>query len=187
MGCLCIMRQYENDNTIIAGFPIRAIAYLIDIAILNIVLIFVRVPVWFVRIFAYDSFLFRDILFKFSIYDIFLYILSAFYFIAMTYFEGATVGKRVMSLKVENINGQKLTLLNVIYRETIGRYLSSILFIGYLMIIGNRNKLSLHDRLCDTHVIYDYSQLTLIPTVKPDEKENIQQIQNTDDIDIEDI
>ena len=54
----------------------------------------------------------------------------------------------------ENING--LTLLNVIYRESIGRYLSKILlFAGYIAVGIDSKKRGFHDMLCDTRVVYD--------------------------------
>lgn len=72
----------------------------------------------------------------------------------MTYLTGATVGKRLMNLRVVACDDSKLTFVNVLYRETIGRYLSSLLFVGYLMIGVSETKQGLHDRLCDTQVIY---------------------------------
>ena len=49
-----------------------------------------------------------------------------------------------------------MTFINVLYRETIGKYLSAIAFIGYFMIAIDDEKRGLHDRLCDTRVIYNF-------------------------------
>ena len=72
----------------------------------------------------------------------------------MTYLTGATVGKRLFNLKVISVGSDKLSLWNVIYRETLGRYLSSIFLIGYIIIGVDKDKKALHDILCDTRVIY---------------------------------
>lgn len=95
--------------------------------------------------------------FDFSTWDIIIYLLSSFYFILLTYFKGATVGKFLLRIRVISDNNEngKLTLINAIYRETIGRYLSSLFFIGYLFIGATNDKRSLHDILCDTHVIFN--------------------------------
>lgn len=54
-------------------------------------------------------------------------------------------------------NGEKLTFINVLYRETIGKYLSGIaMFVGYFMIAVDEQKRGLHDILCDTRVIYNF-------------------------------
>mgnify|MGYP001129076922 FL=1 len=73
----------------------------------------------------------------------------------LTYGTGATLGKRAMGLRVVNVNGEKLSLFNLIYRETVGRFLSGLFMcIGYIMIGIDRQKRGLHDVLGDTRVIY---------------------------------
>ena len=75
----------------------------------------------------------------------------------MTYFCGATLGKKALKIKVIKQNREKLSLVDVIYRESIGRYLSGlIIFIGYIMIAVDSKKRGLHDILCDTFVIYNF-------------------------------
>ena len=61
-----------------------------------------------------------------------------------------------MNLRVISANDQKkLTFLNILYRETIGRFLSGFIFgIGYILIGIDKEKRGLHDILCDTRVIY---------------------------------
>lgn len=180
------MKTFGNDNFILAGFSVRLAAYFIDIIIVNILLCIIRFPMWIIRLFNKNMILFQPLLFDFNIYDIFLYIVSVFYFIIMLYYGGATIGKKLMKIKVVSTNGNKLTFLNIIYRETIGKYLSSIFFIGYIMIICDKYKKGLHDILCDTQVIYNKEQFALIPVAvsfpianenfevsEPDEKEDL--------------
>lgn len=76
----------------------------------------------------------------------------------MTYRYGATFGKMVMKIRVYKENEERLSIIDVIYRETIGRYLSSlILFIGYIFIGIDNRKRALHDMLCDTVVLYNFN------------------------------
>ena len=63
-----------------------------------------------------------------------------------------------MKIKVCKEHEEKLPIIDVIYRETIGRYLSGlILCIGYILIAFDNRKRALHDMLCDTVVIYNFS------------------------------
>ena len=74
----------------------------------------------------------------------------------MTYYCGGTLGKKLFKLKVCKATEEKLSLFTVIYRESIGRYLSGlILFIGYIIIGVDSKKRGLHDILSDTLVVYD--------------------------------
>ncbi len=132
----------------------RLAAYFIDMLLVGVVLLFVKIPMFFVGLQNPGNFLVSPLLFQFSLLDIVLYLAVSAYFIILTYQTGATVGKRLMNLRVVTIDDAPLTLLNVLYRETIGRYLSSLFFIGYILIGLNRDKRGLHDILCNTKVIY---------------------------------
>lgn len=149
------MQPLENNAVTPGGFFVRLTAYLIDLLLIGLILtLTVRLPLMLVQMLNPSSWFLSPILFRFSPYDIFLYLAGSAYFIVMTYMTGATVGKRLMNLRVVACDDSKLTFVNVLYRETIGRYLSSLLFIGYLMIGASETKQGLHDRLCDTQVIY---------------------------------
>ena len=159
MGCQCIMLIQENtnaNNIVYAGFFVRLAAYLVDIIIVALALSFFKLPMWIVSLLNPDIPLLQPILFKFSLWDIILYLVGASYFILMTYLKGFTVGKYLLRLKVvSSVTNGKLSLINIIYRETIGRYLSGIFYIGYLIIGASDNKRALHDRLCETLVTYN--------------------------------
>ena len=97
-----------------------------------------------------------DILFHYSLKDIVLYALKVLYFIAFTYLTGTTLGKKAMNLRVVSKNPEeKLTLFNVVYRETVGRFLCSLpVNIGYIVTGIDSEKRGFHDLLCDTRVVY---------------------------------
>ena len=88
--------------------------------------------------------------------DIVLYALKVLYFIAFTYLTGTTLGKKAMNLRVVSKNPEeKLTLFNVVYRETVGRFLCSLpVNIGYIVAGIDSEKRGFHDLLCDTRVVY---------------------------------
>lgn len=65
----------------------------------------------------------------------------------------ATLGKRALGLKVTGLKGQRITFINA-----TGRYFATfisviILFIGYLMMLWDDKKQTLHDRLAHTLVV----------------------------------
>lgn len=97
-----------------------------------------------------------DILFHYSLKDIILYALKVLYFIGFTYLTGTTLGKKAMNLRVVSKNPEeKLTLFNVVYRETVGRFLCSLpVNIGYIVAGIDSEKRGFHDLLCDTRVVY---------------------------------
>lgn len=149
--------QNNNNNIIYAGFFVRLSAYIIDSIIVGTVLMMIKIPKLIVGLINPNVFLLKPLLFKFSIMDILLYLLSLTYFVLMTYLFGATLGKKLLKIKVCKADGEKLSFVDTLYRESIGRYLSTlIIFIGYIIIGADSQKRGLHDILCDTRVIYDF-------------------------------
>ncbi|WP_314549610.1 RDD family protein [uncultured Gemella sp.] len=83
------------------------------------------------------------------------------YFISMTYFFSQTLGKMIMKIKVETNKGDKLGLMDVVYRELVGRLLTIFLvYIPYLAVVFTNKKKGLHDYIADTVVVKeDFSKL----------------------------
>lgn len=160
------MLNQNNENTLYAGFFVRLAAYILDCILVGLALLVIKIPYLIAWIINPDTFIGKPILFKFSAIDIILYLLSLVYFVLMTYFCGATLGKKALKIKVIKQNNEKLSLVDVIYRESIGRYLSGlIIFIGYILIAVDSKKRGLHDILCDTFVIYNFDNKTNINNV----------------------
>ena len=150
------MLKQNKEDIVYAGFFVRLSAYIIDCIIVGIALLIIRIPKIIIYMMNPDIFFVKPILFKFSIFDIVIYILGLTYFVLMTYYCGGTLGKKLFKLKVCSNADEKLSLFTVIYRESIGRYLSAlILFIGYIMIGVDSKKRALHDILSDTLVVYN--------------------------------
>lgn len=77
------------------------------------------------------------------------------YYVWMTNSTQSTLGKKLVGIKVQSVDGQKLSLGKVIIRETIGKLLSAItLGIGYIMAAFTEKKQGLHDFMAKSVVIY---------------------------------
>ena len=150
------MQYRDSTNTYYAGFGVRLAAFITDSLLVGAALLIVRLP-YLISILANpENTLNTPVLFRYTPFDILIYLLSSLYYVLMLYYSGASLGKKLFRLKIVKADGGKITLIDAIYRETIGKYLSGIIiFIGYLMIAVDDEKRSLHDRLCDTRVIYD--------------------------------
>jgi len=67
---------------------------------------------------------------------------------------GATPGKMACGLKVVTPSGNEVTFLRGVGRY-FGELLSSVtMCIGYLMVLFDAEKRALHDRVCNTRVVY---------------------------------
>jgi uncharacterized RDD family membrane protein YckC len=67
---------------------------------------------------------------------------------------GATLGKMICGLKIVTPDGGRVT-----YLRALGRYFAKILssltlYIGYIIAAFDNQKRSLHDRICNTRVVY---------------------------------
>ncbi len=160
------------DNALTrAGFGPRAAAYLLDRAILLIGLCLVRLPFGVASLFGANALTAKNFLFDHSFLDVLCWVLSSAYFVLLTWFcGGATLGKRVMRLRVVRADGEPMRFLDVLYRETVGRFLSGIFCIGYLMVLADKDHRAFHDWLCGTAVVYD--GVTLPERKRPAPQEN---------------
>lgn len=153
--------QNKPANQVNAGFFVRLAAYLVDSLIVGAALLLIRIPIGISSIVNPDNLIVRDFIFSYSIADIVLYVLTAAYFIILTYETGATIGKKVFHLRVISTEDRKLTLFEVIFRETVGRFLSALIVnVGYFLIGVSKEKHGLHDMLSDTEVIYCHKKET---------------------------
>ncbi len=148
---------------------------MIDLGIVWIGLLFVKLVINIVSFAGGDLFRSR-LLFHYTLRDIILYLLQVVYFILLTYYTETTPGKRLLNLRVVSADRGKLSFVNVVYRETVGRFLCGLsIGIGYIMAGVDREKRGLHDMLCDTRVIYakkikvipKYQALAMYPPMPP--------------------
>lgn len=148
----------ETNKPQYAGFFVRLSAAVIDGIIVFMLLLLVRLPIWVSTFWLQNNPLDKEILFRFSTLDIVVYLLATTYYVLMLYYGGATIGKKLLKLKVVGEEG-RLSFFTVLYRETIGKYISTaIMFIGFFLIGVDSQKRGLHDILCDTWVVYNFEE-----------------------------
>lgn len=155
--------QNNTGNQVHAGFFVRLIAYLVDQLLVGIGLLFLQIPLSILQIFLPNNLFVKDLIFQYSIADIVCYAIGVAYFVLFTYHRGATLGKMLLHIRVVSTEERKLTFLEVLYRETIGRFLSGlILSVGYWFVIFHKEKRGLHDLLSDTKVVYYFTKTVTV-------------------------
>ena len=148
--------NYSNTELTYAGFWVRLAAYCIDSAVVFLALLAVRLFLSGIMALLEGTVLGGNILFHYTLKDILLYIFQVLYFILCTWLTGTTLGKKAMNLRVVSAQeGGSLRLLDIVYRETVGRFLCGLsVGIGYMVAGWDGQKRGFHDMLCDTRVIY---------------------------------
>ncbi|TDM04538.1 RDD family protein [Macrococcus carouselicus] len=149
------LEGYERDviNSTHAGFGSRLVAYLVDGIVIGSLKNILLNPL--ANLFNWDlsQYFLAPI---FSIGNMATALIYFLYFILMTWFFRATLGKMLMGLKVVSTTGAKLTFLQVLTREWFGRYISGFLWsLLYLVVLFNPKKQGIHDMLSDTVVIHE--------------------------------
>lgn len=143
----------QTEELAFGGFWIRLLAYMIDLFVIGLVIWLAGFTIEGLGQLSARSIWRRDLIFTYSLADFCQVLACCAYFTIMTFMTGATIGKTLLHLKVISQNGEKLKLLQVIYRETIGRYISAFLFLGYIIAGTDSRKRGFHDMLSDTYVV----------------------------------
>ena len=161
-----------RTDAISAGFWPRAAALLIDRALLFLPLLPIRLAAWV----SAEGFA-LPVFFDFTLAEVVCALVSIAYFTLLTWRGGATVGKRFLNLRVVREDGEALSLLQCLYRESVGRYLSSLFYIGYFLAAVDGRKQALHDMICDTQVVY-----TVPVRVKDAKKTSLREFKTDDPV-----
>lgn len=132
-----------------AGFWMRFWAYLLDLIVIGSIQRLIVYPVFR----ALDISLIEEGIF--SAISVSTAIVFYLYFVLMTKFYGQTIGKMVFGLKVVELDGGRLSWGTVLFREWIGRFISSTIFILYVVVAFTKKKQGLHDLFADTTVIIE--------------------------------
>jgi len=141
--------QYEK-----AGFWTRFFAAFIDGVVVNVLL---SIVFGLIGLSGVDSETITDaekwILLK-KIGVIFFAVTVLYQYLPLVLW-GQTLGKKILGIRV--INGDftpKLTILKVLFRETVGKLLSAItIYFGFIMAGITKEKRALHDLIVDTRVV----------------------------------
>ena len=147
-----------------AGFFVRLAAFIVDSLIIGAGLLLIKIPVWFATV-GKNHFLARDFIFDYSALDIVYFVLKVCYFALLTYYTGATLGKKLFHLQVISSEDRKPTFFEIVFRESVGRFLSRLIVCaGYIMVGAEKRKRGLHDILSDTYVVYEHKVSVAVPT-----------------------
>ena len=131
-----------------AGFWVRVIAFYIDGIIASLLGVVIFIILFFSPRFLTETSLSL-------VLNILGYIVILSYFIILTYKYKATTGKKIMGLIViSDEDDKELSLGRIILRETVGRFLSTITIVGYLITGFTNKKQALHDFLARSVVVY---------------------------------
>ncbi|RDI44279.1 RDD family protein [Falsibacillus pallidus] len=132
-----------------AGFWMRFWAYLLDLIVIGSIDRLLIKPVFRLLDFQlHDTSMFAPISILFAI-------VFYGYFVLMTKYFGATIGKMVFGLRVISVKRDRLTWGTVLFREWIGRYISATVAILYILVAFMPKKQGLHDVFADTTVIHE--------------------------------
>ncbi|MDF1508729.1 RDD family protein [Robertmurraya sp. DFI.2.37] len=138
-----------NGNVRYAGFWMRFWAYLIDLLVIGSINRILIYPVFrSLDLSLHDSSMFAPI-------SILTAITFYAYFVLMTKFLGQTLGKMIFGLKVVDLNGKKLSWGAILFREWIGRFISTTVWISYAVVAFLPKKQGLHDLFADTSVVHE--------------------------------
>lgn len=138
----------ERPSFRYAGFWMRFWAYLLDLVVVGSLNRMLVKPVFrLVDVPLVDFNFFAPI-------SIVTAIVFYLYFVLMTKFFKQTLGKMVFGLKVVNLKNTQLTWGTVLFREWIGRFISSTIIVGYLISAFLPKKQGLHDLFADTTVVH---------------------------------
>jgi uncharacterized RDD family membrane protein YckC len=137
--------QNQIANVRYAGFWIRFVASIIDGIILFI-------PSMFLGILAVALGGGNEIV---SLTKTFATVVIGGIYIYIIYRYQASPGKMALGLKIVSDNFERMTLGQVLLREIVGKFVSSlILYIGYIMIGFTAKKQGLHDMIAKTVVVH---------------------------------
>ncbi len=145
-----------------AGFWIRFVAYIIDTFILSTVLILLG-TIWSLKNDDSSIDLANTIAQSGMVLSI-SFFLNWFYFAIMESSESqATLGKKILGLKVTDEFGQRIS-----FGRATGRYFSKfisslILGIGFIMAAFLNRKQALHDKIASTLVVYSSGMVSSVP------------------------
>jgi uncharacterized RDD family membrane protein YckC len=139
--------QARLQGAPLASFRARLAAFLIDALLVALVLL---VPVWFGRL-DVDA---ANATLSFEFAGLLNAAVAVLYFGLTTYFgNGATLGKRLLGIRVVSLNHERISLWHSIERA-LGYAASSLeAGFGFLQYFTHPNRQTVHDRIAETIVV----------------------------------
>ena len=78
--------------------------------------------------------------------------------VLMVSFNGQTLGKMMLRLRVVKKRGGRITILDALLRNVFGYTVSQIFLLGYLWALFDREKQAWHDKMAGTVVVVEERQ-----------------------------
>ena len=140
-------KKDEVEQPNYAGFWIRFLAVLLD-SVAVIILLIIGVAIFYVVLEAIDASGVTAGIFT----TIFVIALVIWYFILMPASKKqGTWGKQICKIYIGDKDGERISVGRSFLRF-LGTYLSSIFYIGYIMVAFTEKKQGLHDLIASTYV-----------------------------------
>ncbi len=168
-------QSYYEEPKEYGGFWLRFVAYLIDSIIVGIPLTILSIIIFVVFFGAtgvFDVILADPDALSYEMSDEEALVFLGSYLgalgltmvinlvVAVSYFAGlqsskmqATLGKKMLGLKVTDLNGNRITFWRALGRYFAMSFLSGILLIGFILAAFTEKKQSLHDLIASTIVV----------------------------------
>jgi len=136
-----------------AGFGLRFIAQLIDSLVYSALTLLIAIG--FYLIISYFGGYNERALGMMGMLAVFVILVSSWlYSVFFIGYCGQTPGKMVTRIKVVRSGGGEVGFGAAIFRELVGKFISTLLFgCGYLMVLFDEKNQGLHDKIADTWVI----------------------------------
>lgn len=135
----------------LAGFWVRFWAYMIDLIVIASIGGLVVKPIFRLAGLAINN----PPFILFSPYKLTMLFVALLYFLLMTKYLKQTVGKMICGIQVMAKNERPLTWSALVFREVIGRFISKVLLLPYLLVVFMPKKEALHDLFADTYVVHE--------------------------------
>lgn len=141
---------FEEETIVYATFWERFAAAIIDSIIIAVASLAIEYILKNIFYFKFDFTEFSTN-WESNIYSAIIDIFYSAYFYSST--KQSTWGKQALKIKVTGMNGERISFFNGVVRS-ISEYISMIiLLIGYLMMLWDDKKQTLHDKIAGTLVV----------------------------------
>ncbi len=145
--------EREADVYNLAGFISRALAMVIDIAIVSMIALLAVFAGLFV-VYGFNFGAYGSVGIMVPLYLV-LFLLSSTYFVFLHGYGGVTAGKALLGIKLINSEGEGVGLWQAFVRW-IGYYISGVfLFAGFLWALVDSECQTWHDKIAGTYVVKD--------------------------------
>ncbi|MFH1256800.1 MAG: RDD family protein [Candidatus Diapherotrites archaeon] len=130
-------------NFVFASFGERLAAAIID----NVLMFFLLIIIHLIVLVVQETFIIQFLFY-------FWYLAGIAYFITANK-KGQSIGKKLLKIKVVNSEGEQLSWIRAIFRWFFSNISIMLFFLGDLLILFDKNKQGLHDKIVGSYVIQE--------------------------------